>query len=117
MPKKINKKEHAIITWLLKNASVCENPGRFIPYLESLEIVEQCKCGCPSRDFVVGERAEGAKPIADAIGISPEGVTVGLILWGKDNIITALEVYPWSDADNFSLPIIITLKPNTKGYG
>ena len=108
----LHQNESNVIRWMLEHASTVGPLDHLIPAVESLRVVGRCDCGrCPSVDFVPEDEAAGAKPVADAVGSFPDGFNAGLILWGKDKVLTALEVYPLGVEGVFPLPEVDTLKP------
>ena len=58
-----------------------------IPYIH---VVGRCGCGCATVHFEAQSRE--SYPIAEGIGTTPSGGTVGVIVWGTSNAITGLEV-------------------------
>jgi hypothetical protein len=52
-----------------------------------------CGCGCESVDFAPHDPANPSSPIGDGIGTTSPGEEVGLIVWGRQDAITGLEVY------------------------
>jgi hypothetical protein len=107
--------ERDFIDWLLRHAATT-SAEHFLTQVPNLQVVGVCGCGCPSVDFQVGGQDANAFIIADAYGTSPEGVPVGVLLWGKQDRISGLEVYPVTDDQNFQLPRLDTLSP-TSGSG
>lgn len=61
-------------------------------------------------DFQVEGQAAGAKPIADALGETADGTGVGIILWGRKDAISGLELYELGEPVR-SLPLIESLRP------
>ncbi len=82
--------------------------------IESLCVVGQCDCGCDSVDFEQPLPEAGSKPIADAVGATPSGGDVGVIVWGTNAIITGLEIYDLgAGAADLRLPDPRSIRPNT----
>jgi hypothetical protein len=100
-----------VIRWMLQHASTRGTLNHLVPSLASLRAVGACECGCPSIDFVSQEETVGSAPVAEALGTSPEGVDVGLLLWAKGDAIVGFELYDFGDGVPFSLPRIDTLRP------
>ena len=73
-----------------------------------MRVVARCTCGCPTLDVAVGEkkfRTVGVSTIlADAVGHSPEGVPVDVILHARENEISELEVVSHDATKIFSMP-------------
>ena len=103
--------EAEVIRWMLRYASTRGTLDHLVPSVESLRAVGACECGCPSIDFVSQEETVGSAPVAEALGTSPEGVDVGLLIWAKGVAIVGFELYNFGDAVPFSLPHIETLRP------
>lgn len=107
----IAEREAAVVEWLLKSASVVGPLDHVVPFVPRLRVVARCSCGCASVDFEPGGQAGGSRPIADAVGEAAPGTLCGLILWGRDEAITGLEVYELSPGSNLTLPPVASLKP------
>ena len=105
--RKLSLDERKLIEWLLTNGTT--EARSFASQLPLLTVVSRCTCGCPSVDLAIGERESrtvGASTIlADAIGHSPDGSAVGVILHARQGEISELEVYSQDgEAKIFSLP-------------
>jgi len=77
-------------------------------------VVSRCGCGCPTIDFAVRTRAASVGSpstiLADFLGVSREGVRVGLILHGREGLLSELEIYSLAGHDSaFSLPSVDSL--------
>ena len=118
----LKDEERRLIEWLLQHGE----PGAlaYLPQLNRTSVVSRCDCGCPSVDLAVDGRATpGSAPsdkLADVIGVSPEGLPVGVILHARDGLLSELEVYSRGDpSKTYALPAISTLEilplatPNT----
>jgi hypothetical protein len=90
--RRISAREADLVTWLLRNASVAGDLSVLEPSVGGLRVVARCSCGCPSVDFEPDGQSTGASPIADALGETASGVSVGVILWGRPGVITGLEL-------------------------
>jgi hypothetical protein len=89
----INEQEVAVIRTTMARASVADVQEDVLATLNTLKIVDRCSCGCASVDFVPGGQAPPYRPIADALGTTNAGGTVGIIIWGSENAVTGLEIY------------------------
>jgi hypothetical protein len=89
----ISAKEVAVIQAALEHAA----KGPIAPDVTSsvprLHAIAKCGCGCESVDFAPHDPANPSSPIADGLGTTSEGEEVGLIVWGRPDAITGLEVY------------------------
>jgi hypothetical protein len=84
--------------------------------LETLRAVDQCDCGCDSVDFTPHDPSRPSKPIADGVGTTPAGGTVGIIIWGREDAVTGLEIYDLGAGDNdLRLPLVATIRSFTAG--
>jgi hypothetical protein len=82
-----------------------------LPYVT---VVSHCSCGCPTIDLAVAGRAAAPGPstiLADLDGSSPEGALVGVLVHGREELISELEVYSLAGEGGFSLPRIEDLHP------
>ncbi|HYF38453.1 MAG TPA: hypothetical protein VD930_02110 [Gemmatimonadales bacterium] len=111
MRRTLEKRERRLIEWLLRNAATTPDAASLLDAVAGLHVVDGCACGCPSVDFEVGGQDAQASIIADALGTSPEGLPVGVLLWAKEGRISGLEVYPFEDAERVGLPDPEKLKP------
>ena len=114
--------ERRLLEWLLHHGE--PEAVAYLPQLSQASVVARCDCGCPSVDLAIGDRAAPSSApsdlLADVVGVSPEGFTVGVILHARDGLLSELEVYPIGDPPRaYALPAISTLKslplatPNT----
>jgi len=98
--------ERRLLEWLLVTGRA--EGAEYVPQLVSLAVVSRCTCGCPTLDLAVGgrtSRTEGASIIlADAVGQSPEGVPVNVILHAREGEISELEVISMDATEVFSMP-------------
>lgn len=108
--------ERCLLEWLLNHGT-----AEAVSYLEQLpmvSVVSRCGCGCPTIDLAVGGRAAPLSSpttiLAEAGGVSPEGVRVDIIVHGREGLISELEIYDLAGvAETFSLPRIDDLE----GFG
>jgi len=82
-----------------------------VEQLPLLNVVARCGCGCPTIDLAVGDRAAPLSSpstiLADAGGVTPEGIRVGIIVHGREGLISELEIYSLAGSETkFSLPRI-----------
>jgi hypothetical protein len=110
MERELSAAESAIVSWMIEYAPMRGSLGHLAPTVEQLRVVENCKCGCPGIDFKKDGQASPWRPIGDARGVSPDGVIVGVILWGSDKEITGLEVYSETGKTTFSIPAVEKMK-------
>jgi len=106
--RQISTAEAGIVRWLLLHASQIGDLSHLAPWVSGLRVVGRCSCGCPSVDFVAGGQAIGASPIANAYGMTADGVAVGVILWERDGAVSGLEFYDVTQPVR-SLPLVESL--------
>jgi hypothetical protein len=86
--------------------------------LPLVAVVSRCTCGCPSIDLSVGGRvASLGSPttiLGEAGGVSPEGISFGIILHGREGLISELEVYPIDGEGVLSIPGIDDIRFDTR---
>jgi hypothetical protein len=102
----LTSEEVEFLTWLLKHGK--PEATQYLSQISSLRVVSQCDCGCPTIDFSVGGKeaasGSGSDIIADFLGITPEGASVGVLVHVRDGLLSELEVYSLSDIKKFSFP-------------
>lgn len=103
-PRPISAAEAELVRWLLTQAARIDGTESLSSQVESLLVAERCDCGCPSVEFLVEGLSATASIIAEAGGHSPEGIPVGVVLWGRAGRLSGLEVYDLGDASIISLP-------------
>jgi hypothetical protein len=74
-------------------------------------VVSGCGCGCASIDFEKEEGHAGVRLLAEGIGKSTSGVDLLVILWGRDDALTSLEVVDLGPQSANALPNPSLLKP------
>ena len=105
--------ERLLVEWLLRNCAAQGTAEPLLPEVARLQVVGICGCGCPSVDFLPD--APGASVVAEAVGRSPEGIDLGLILWAREGHLAGLEAYNYGDSIPFSLPRLEDLTPTHRG--
>jgi hypothetical protein len=108
----LTSEERDLLRWLLAHGT--KAASQYLDQLPAVSVVSRCGCGCPTIDLAIdGVAAPLSSPttiLADAEGLSPEGIPVGIIVHGREGLISELEIYAKSgDDDRFSLPLIDSL--------
>lgn len=102
----LTSEEHALCEWLIAHGT--SNAAEYAPQLSRATVVGiSCSCGCPSVDLAVDGKHTGgiSEIIGDAVGESPEGIQVGVILHCSEGQLSELEVYPFINVEGrFGLP-------------
>ena len=111
LPRALTTQEIAVVTWLLENASVMGSLQHLLTGIDQLHVVDRCECGCASVDFEIGGQSGRSHRIADAIAETPAGLKCGVILWGRADAVTGLEVYDLDPGSSSELPPLATLRP------
>jgi hypothetical protein len=105
----ISTDEAAIVSWMILHASVAGSLGHLASSVPALRVVGRCSCGCGSVDFEVDGQTLPFQPIADGTGQNSDGLEIGVVLWGRHDLITGLEFYDMTGA-TASLPLVSTLQ-------
>ena len=110
--RRIKQEEIAVIRVALEKASLARAYTSFAEGLEDLQVVSRCACGCDTVEFAKHDPDEKDVLLADAIGTTPAGGTVGLIVWGTAREVTGLEVYDLGAGDGgVRLPVPESIIP------
>ena len=107
----IRQEEVEVIRATLERASVRPVTALATASIPNLSVVGRCECGCASVDF---ERTPALRstPVADGIGETPRGGQVGIIVWGRPDAITGLEIYDLGAGDgDLVLPRVQSIVP------
>lgn len=80
-----------------------------LDHLSSLQVVGRCDCGCASVDFQHLRPGQAQTLVADAIGETPDGERVNVLVFASDGQFTCLEIVGYSD-DPPPLPIPTTVR-------
>src|SRR5215207_3175642 len=97
--RRINQGEAEMIRAALERACRVPLDETVWSAIPSLEVIARCECGCASVEFdAPSEQRSGV--IADATGHTPRGGQVGVIVWGRSDAITGLEVYDLGAGDD-----------------
>ena len=108
----IRSREAAVVRTTLERASTLDKCRGLIAQVEALRVVGGCECGCDSVDFEPNGQAPPAQIIADAIGTTPVGGQVGVLIWGSEERIGSLEIYDLGAGDeDLRLPSIESIEP------
>jgi hypothetical protein len=107
--------ETEFITWLLEHSS--SGAEKYLPQLASAQVRSSCTCGCPSIAFSAPQNGSVATAppeiIADFTG-AEDGLSVGLILFAREGVLSELEAYPYEDAKRpFRFPPLESLAPTS----
>jgi hypothetical protein len=108
----LTTEERTLLDWLVAHG--LPNARRYAAQLGRVTVASRCTCGCPTIDLAVdgNQTSWASELIADAEGRSPEGISVGVILYCREGQLSELEVYPIDEVKGpFALPNPSTLVP------
>ena len=101
----ISAQEKTLVAWLLAHVS---GAAPLDDQVDRLRVVAACECGCPSVEFALDDSPAPAPThthiLVEAVGKSPEGVDVGVILWENEGVVSGLEVYCYNNESGFQVP-------------
>jgi hypothetical protein len=100
-PRHLSDAEKAVVRWLLEHAVTGESIACAI---DELRVVNGCSCGCASIDFVPD--TAGARVVADAVIVLPDGRTGGAMLWARGSDLSGLELYDYDPDVSHAVPEI-----------
>jgi hypothetical protein len=110
--RRIRQNEAEIIRAALERASRVPLDETAWAVIPSLEVVARCECGCASVDFDAPTSEQRPGIVADATGQTPRGGQVGVIVWGRSDAITGLEIYDLGAGDDdLVLPVPTSVIP------
>src|SRR5262245_13669856 len=106
--RELTEKERLLIERLLSNGNA--ESRTYVAQLSRVTVVSRCSCGCPTVDLAVDGRTaslgSATEILGEAGGVSPEGRPFGVILHGRQGLLSELEVYPLGSDAPFTLPEI-----------
>ncbi len=101
-------KERLLLERLLLHGTA--DSASYAEQVSLVTVASRCGCGCPTVDLAVDGRVTSLDSptviLSEAGGVSPEGVSFGIILHGREGLISELEVYPINGKGVFTLPDI-----------
>ena len=105
-PRPIRPEEVDVIRVTLEHALVHPVDDDAVQAIPGLTVVARCECGCASVDFEERALENPWMPLGDGMGTTPRGAQVGIIVWGRRERITGLEVYGLGAGNNdLTLPV------------
>ena len=110
--RRIRQSEAEVIRAALDRAAVAPVDHTVSAAIPDLDVIARCGCGCASVDFDAPTSEERSGIVADATGQTPRGGQVGIIVWGRSDAITALEIYDLGAGDDdLILPVPTSVIP------
>jgi hypothetical protein len=117
--RRICQNEAEVIRAALARASVAPLDETVQGVIPSLQVVARCECGCATVDFDASASDQRSTVVANAMGQTPSGGQVGVIVWGRCDAITGLEIYDLgAGRDDLALPVpasVIAWQRGTSG--
>jgi hypothetical protein len=108
----IRQEEVEVIRATLRQAPVRSVNDDVVTSIPTLAVVARCECGCASVDFDERPSEHRSKPVGDGVGETPRGGRVGVIVWGRQDAITGLEIYDLGAGDDdLVLPVPESIMP------
>jgi hypothetical protein len=106
----IRQAESDVLRAALERARVDDVDESTVTSIATLEIIARCECGCATVHFAHPVTHERARIIADAKGRTPSGTQVGVMVWGRRDAITGLEIYDMGgNPDDLVLPVLASI--------
>jgi hypothetical protein len=106
LPRPISADEAAVIYRALEVCPTGPVSQAVRGSVSKLRVVWCCTCGCDTVNFV---GAGQSSVIADGVGKTPDGREIGLIVFGRSDRVTSLEVYSYDDVPA-RLPILDSIR-------
>ncbi len=108
----ITPEEAEVLQAALDRASVLRIDDAVTAALPTLTVEARCECGCASVDFDAPPSAERSTLIADGTARTSHGGQVGVIVWGRPDAITGLEIYDLGAGEgDLALPVPASIVP------
>ena len=99
----ISKEEAAVVIAALHRAGTGLAASGLESQVPSLTVVAYCECGCGSVSFAVPEGPAYGIELASGCGLTSEGATVGVLVFGNSETIESLEIWQ-ADEEEASFP-------------
>jgi hypothetical protein len=115
----LTEDEERLLRWILEHGS--DEAKSYLPQIEGMRAKSSCSCGCLSIALEVLDEAAAAfaskdRIVADLLGQTAEGISVGVLIFQDEGKLSELEVYPFEDQSaSFGLPTIESLSPFETG--
>jgi hypothetical protein len=113
----LTDKEQRLVELLLAHGTAESKP--YVDQLPLVTVASRCGCGCPTIVLAVGDRAASQRSptviLSEAGGVSPEGISFGIILHGREGLLSELEFYPIDGEGVFSIPDLDKIEFYTGG--
>ena len=94
-PRPITSPEAAVLKRMIDTCATGPVGDVVRSSIVDLQVVSQCECGCDTVNFA--SLSTPAKVLADGVAQTPDGRSIGVIVFGTADRITCLEVYSYDD--------------------
>lgn len=112
----IREDEVAVIRAAIERAGREPVQSDMLSALDQLAVVSRCGCGCSTVTFAQTVTGEDPYPIADGIGFTPRGGRVGVLVWGRSDLVSELEICDLGAGDGDRvLPVPSSITPFKTG--
>ncbi len=112
----IRQDEAEVVRAALERAKVADISEGATHTISSLQVVSRCECGCASIDFKLPASDKRSTLLADGTARTPRGGAVGVIVWGRGDAISGLEIYDLGAGDDdLVLPLPGSIVPWKRG--
>ena len=110
LPRPITEVEVALIREAFGVAATSDARPEMLSSLSQLQVIHCCPCGCASVSFAISNEAEHSlMRVADALGTTPQGESVGFMVRATSSQVAHIEVY-WHHSGAAPLPVLGSLK-------
>jgi hypothetical protein len=105
-PRLIRSAEVEVLRATLGLANATKISPAVLASLGELRVFGGCTCGCASVDFVPKLSWEGTLRLAEGSARTERGFLVGVIVWGRPDALTTLEVFNYDgECSDAELPL------------
>lgn len=101
----ISTEEALVVRAALERAPLRPDLAHLLATIDTLVVVDRCKCGCATVDFESKLASGEGTLLADGLGRTPSGAQVGIIVWGTERAISSLEIYDLDPGSSHALPL------------
>ena len=105
----ISPDERAVLERAVRVAAVDGADIPALDQLERLQVVGKCECGCATVQFRYPRSGQIPGIVADAMGETPTGERVDILVFASEGHFTELEIVGYSDFPA-SLPVASTIR-------
>lgn len=109
-PRYISEAEAAVLVATLTRAPLGEVGKHLVDSVSRLRVIGRCDCGCDSVTFQRRSTTQNGYRVADAVGNSPSGEEIGVLVWAVDDELADLELYNYSE-EQARLPQPESIRP------